>query len=106
MSEMAFIAKNASSLRLFNFDIRRVPIITRRVRALSFEELFARLSALMVFLCQSVTAHLEQERMLALFCPRLLPWLTLQESPIEYCPFAYHSEHSPTFLSTLNFVPF
>ena len=45
MSEIAIIAKNASSLRLVILTYGRVPIITRRVRTLSFEENFARHSA-------------------------------------------------------------
>ena len=37
-----------------------------------------------------LTAALEQERTVVFFCPRLLPWLKLQESPLEHCPFAFH----------------
>ena len=34
------------------------------------------------------------------------PWLKLQESPFEHCPFAFHWKHSPTFLSGLTLLPF
>ena len=81
MSEMAIIAKNASCLRHVILTYGRVPIITRRVRALSFEDFFARLSAFSsrnafssgtknfrgVFFRQSVTAQLEQESTLVPF---------------------------------------
>ena len=37
--------------------------------------------------------------------PERDPWLKLQESPFEHCPFAFHWKQSPTFLSARAFLP-
>ena len=91
VSEKTLVAEFASRCRLVILTYRWMPIITRRIRTLSFEDVFARFLSLrpkpfegfLPSVC--VCAHGAGEDDCA-FCPRLHPWLKLQESPLEHCP--------------------
>ena len=84
-------------------DTDRTPMITRLVRTVSFEVTFG--CSPKALFRQSVSAHLEQETTFVLAVHDFLPWLKLQDSPLEHCQLL-STDSIFHFLLNADFAPF